>query len=67
MTVAQLIELLKAYPQDMQVVYAIYSEQCLLTPDDITIEKLGLARQDGWVHDYRSDQPSQNYLHFRGN
>ncbi len=67
MTVADLIVFLQTQPQDLPVAYAIYSEQALLEPDEITIQELGLPREDKWVHDKRPDQPSQKYLVFPGN
>ena len=67
MTVKELIKLLKTKPQDLQVVYGIYSEQLLLEEKDITIEKLCEPRPDGWVQNERPDKPSIEYLVFPGN
>jgi len=64
MTVAELINFLKQQPQDIQVVYEIYSEQKLLEIDEIEIKLLSLPRKDGWVHDQRPDKPTQTYLVF---
>lgn len=67
MTVAELIEFLKTQPQDLQVVYGKYSEQCLMTVEEIEVKEYGMPRPDGWVHYKRPDQPSQKYLAFPGN
>lgn len=67
MTVAELISFLQTQPQDLPVCYGRYSEQCLLDANDIEIQELGMPRDDGWVHDKRSDRPSQKYLTFPGN
>jgi hypothetical protein len=67
MTVSELIELLKIYPQDMQVVYQKFSEQKLIEPNEIQVEELCKPRNDGWVHSKRSDKQSQKYLVFPGN
>ena len=67
MTVAELIELLKAYPQDLPVAYSKYSEQCLLDPKDIGIGSACLPRPDGWVQSRRPDMPTCDYLMFPGN
>ena len=67
MTVEQLRKLLDKYPPSMLVCYGLYSEQCLLEEEDITVETFCLPRADGWVHDYREDKPSQEYLRFPGN
>jgi len=67
MTVAELIAFLQKQPQDLPVVYAIYSEYALLQPEDIKVDELGLSRNDGWVHSKRRDQPFRQYLVFPGN
>ena len=61
-TVKELIESLKDYPQDLLVVYSLYSEQILLEEDDLEVEELCLPRNDGWVANKRPDKPRQNYL-----
>lgn len=66
-TVAQLIEHLKAFPQDIPVAYAIYSEYVLLDLEDIRVMNLQHARPDGWVHRERDDKPKMQYLVFPGN
>jgi hypothetical protein len=58
MTVAELILFLQTQPQDLPVAFELYSEQCLLKAEDITVQELGLPRNDKWVHDKRPDQPS---------
>jgi hypothetical protein len=67
MTVAELIEFLKKQPQDILVCYGLYSEQCLLKAEDITVEEFGEPRGDGWVQNFRLDKPAQKYLSFPGN
>ena len=67
MNVAELIEFLKTQPQDLQVAYRVYSEQCLLEADDIRIFEGREPRPDGWVHASRPDKPKQRYLLFPGN
>ena len=67
MTVKDLIEFLQKQPQELQVAYKRFSEQCLLEVKDIVIEELCEARPDGWIQDSRPDMPKQNYLIFPGN
>lgn len=67
MTVAELIAFLQTQPQDLPVVYQLYSEQALLKADDIHIERLCEPRPDGWVHHARQDKPLQSYLVLPGN
>lgn len=67
MKVNELIEFLKEQPQDIEVVFRCYSEQCLLEAEDIEIEKLCKARQDGWVENARPDKELQDYLVLPGN
>ena len=67
MTVAELIELLKTYPQDLPVAYQKYSEQCMLEPKDISVESLCVEREDGWVANKRPDKPTVEYLVLPGN
>ena len=67
MTVAELIAFLQKQPQDLQVAFDLYSDQCLLNVSDIRIKELGLPRPDGWVPSKRSDQPTQRYLVLPGN
>ncbi len=67
MTVAELIELLKTYPQDLPVCYQLYSEQCMLEPKNIEIASLCVARPDGWVAHARPDKPTIEYLVLPGN
>lgn len=62
MLVSQLIAYLQTQPQDLQVVYDIHSEFCLLKTDDICILEACRPRSDGWVHHSRPDKPSQKYL-----
>lgn len=62
MTVAELIELLKKQPQELQVAYAVHSEFCLMDERDIRIEVACPPRPDGWVARSRRDWPSQQYL-----
>lgn len=67
MTVAQLIEFLKAQPQDLLVAYKCCSEQILLERVDIKIQRLCAPRPDGWLQNARPDMPCQDYLVFPGN
>ena len=67
MTVAELIEYLKDQPQDLQITYDCFSERCLLEATDIRLIEAALPRNDGWVHDKRTDKPFQSYLAFPGN
>lgn len=66
MKVSELIEILKRYPQDLRVVYSLHSEYCILEEKDIEILKLCEARPDGWVHNYRPDKPTVEYLQVGG-
>jgi hypothetical protein len=67
MTVAELITLLQTKPQELQVVYQLHSEYCLLEANLIDVERLCEPRPDGWVHDARPDKPTQEYLVLPGN
>jgi hypothetical protein len=67
MTVKDLIKFLKTQPQDLQVIYGLYSEYVLLNEEDISVENACEVRPDGWVHRARPDKPSQKYLCFPGN
>jgi len=67
MTVKDLIKLLQTFPSDLPVAYSIYSEQCLLEAQDISVVEACEARADGWVQDKRPDMPSRPYLMFPGN
>lgn len=67
MKVSELIEYLQTCPQDLEVVYRCYSEQCLLDVNDIGQEELCVAREDGWVQNIRLDKATQTYLVFPGN
>lgn len=67
MTVAELIDALTAYPQDMPVAYQRYSEYDLLDDGEIGVVEACLPRGDGWVQRKRPDKETQNYLMFPGN
>lgn len=67
MTVAEFIELLKKQPQDLQVAYAKYSEQCLVEYGDLCIVGGCEPRPDGWIQNPRPDKPLQAYLLLPGN
>ncbi|WP_333899631.1 hypothetical protein [Agrobacterium pusense] len=67
MTVAELIEHLRTFPQDLPVAYRLHSEQVMLDPDDIEVKELCFPRPDGWVQNKRPDMPSQPYLLLPGN
>lgn len=67
MKVSELITLLQAQPQHLTVVYKLHSEQAMLEADDIYVDKLCVARPDGWVANARPDKPLQEYLILPGN
>jgi hypothetical protein len=67
MKVRDLILLLQEHDPDMPVCYSVFSEQAELEPELIEVEELCLPRDDGWIHDKRSDKPFQKYLVFPGN
>lgn len=67
MTVAELIALLKTYPQDLQVAYDIHSEHCLLEERDIRAYEACEPRPDGWIQRKRFDMPVCTYLMLPGN
>lgn len=62
MTVAELIAYLQTQPQDLQVAYPMFSEQCLLRIEEIGIARACEPRPDGWIEYARADKPSQKYL-----
>ena len=67
MKVKELIELLKKYPQDIDVAYLCCSENVLLDADELKVEELCFERADGWVANKRPDKPTKKYLVFPGN
>ena len=67
MKVSELIEHLKTFPQDLDVAYKCYSEQCLMDAEEIRVRTMCEARPDGWIHDSRQDKPIKCYLVFPGN
>ena len=68
MTVAELIVKLQTMPQDLQVAYCRYSEQCLLEENEIDDEFIACEpRPDGWIQHKRPDMPSQRYVLLPGN
>lgn len=67
MNIKELIEHLQTFPQDMEVAYEKYSEQCILTKEDVGIALRCHAREDGWIENFRKDKPSKEYLLFPGN
>ncbi len=67
MTVAELIDLLQTYPQNLQVAYDKYSEHCLLDPGDVRLYEACEPRPDGWVPCKRPDKPVRTYLMLPGN
>lgn len=62
MNVADLIKILKTYPQDMVVVVPEYSERCILERSDIHLDEACPPRDDGWVQNKRPDVESVVYL-----
>lgn len=67
MNVAELIEHLKTFPQELLVAYRCYSEQCLMEKDYIMTESLQPPRNDGWIGNVRPDKERMEYLVFPGN
>ena len=67
MTVKELIEFLQKHPQDMPVAYRKFSENVLISKEDIAVVELCATREDGWVPNKRPDKPSCEYLLFPGN
>lgn len=67
MTVAELIEQLQTYPQNLQVAYCLYSEMTLLEDYHIDIVTACEPRPDGWIQRQRPDKQTQDYLCFPGN
>jgi hypothetical protein len=61
-TVADLIAYLQTKPQDMVVIHSEHSEYVVLDLGQCSIENLCVAREDGWVQNYRPDMPTQQYL-----
>jgi hypothetical protein len=66
MTVKDLIDGLKQFPADLQVVYPKYSEHCILDAADLIVDEFCIPRPDGWVQNKRNDMPSQQYLILAG-
>lgn len=66
-TVGEFIAYLQKLPQDALVCHQMYSEQCLLELDRISVEALCEPRPDGWVPNYRPDKPTIQYLVLPGN
>jgi hypothetical protein len=67
MKVSELIELLKTYPQDLDVIYDLFSEHCLLNAEDISVIDACEPRKDGWVPRARPDKVTKKYLSLPGN
>ena len=67
MKVNEFIEFLQTQPQDIEVAFTRYSEQCLLKIDDIGIYEMCKPRGDGWVQDKRPDKETVKYLLLPGN
>lgn len=67
MKVKELIDLLQTFDPELLVAYGLYSEQCLMEKDDISVQLLGEPRNDGWVANPRPDKPSIPYVLFPGN
>lgn len=67
MTVNDLIKHLQTLPQNLPVAYHLYSEQCLLEIDDITVKEFCEARPDGWIQDKRPGMLTTKYVVFPGN
>lgn len=67
MTIGELINALKKFPQHLPVAYRCCSEQCELEEGELKVASCCLPRDDGWIQDARPDMPSQEYLMFPGN
>jgi len=67
MTVADLIERLKSFPQDLLVGYKCCSEYVLMEADDLCVQSACEPRPDGWIQRKRPDMKEQRYLMFPGN
>jgi hypothetical protein len=67
MTVRELIELLGTFDPNLPIAYSLFSEQCMLEPEDISVVQLCEARPDGWVQNFRPDKEAIPYLLFPGN
>lgn len=67
MKIKDLILFLQAQPEDTEIAYQKYSEQCAMKLNDIQVTELCLARPDGWIQNKRPDKPTQMYLLFPGN
>lgn len=74
MTIKELIEELRRYPEDLQVLYRRYSDYMYMERDDITIGPAVVLRpSDGWltrVHPSMTPKElatKRDYLIFPGN
>lgn len=67
MQVHELITYLQSQPQHLTVIYGLFSEHCMLAPDDIRIAEFLPPRPDGWVQSARPGEPLQKYLVLPGN
>lgn len=67
MTIAELIKLLKKFPQDLPVAYGKFSEQCLLEEEELSVKELCYPRPDGWIENKRPDKPHRPYFMLPGN
>ena len=72
MTVKEFIQFLESQPQDIQVAHQMCSEFCLLDKAAVSIMKLKLPMDDGWIHytwssEKDEDVAKQKYLVLPGN
>ena len=67
MNVSELKKFLDTLPNDMEIVYKCFSEQCILEVEEIKIEELCKKREDGWVQNQRGDMDKVKYLSLPGN
>ena len=67
MKVKELIEILQAMPQDIDVAYRCWSEQCLMEPDEVSLFDGTAPRPDGWIQNARPDMEVIQYVMFPGN
>lgn len=63
MTVAELIEELKKYPQDLQVILDQFSDYITIDKNNITVTNQCVPRPDGVIQASRPDKSIQPYLY----
>jgi hypothetical protein len=66
MTVKELIEHLKTFPEDLPVLYAIYSDNKMLEAEDIKIAKFMEYRKNDGYYPRNSDSATGVFRRFEG-